>query len=195
MVNQILCIVLNIRVPLNFCVKRNDNQSPPCAIIRCTNFRQVIGIQHQRVRGFKVEGCFEFLLGKNRVGRAQLLHHAGIQPHALLQFCRKNHPFSFQFCHLRLDIPLTVDRQGICGKVTAVTSKDFIYDIPERTLAIATVPVGNHQGFLIHLSDQTQAAHLLHIVNQTLVTAEEQLQRLLPQGHALLAWDNRRHFR
>ena len=137
----------------------------------------------------------EFLFGKNRVGRAQLLHHAGIQPHALLQLCRKNHPFSFQFRHLWLHVASAIDRQGIGGNVSAVTAENLVDDIPERTLAVATVPVGNQQGFLIHLSNQTQAAHLLHIVNQALVTAEEQLQCIVPQGHALLAWNNRRHFR
>ena len=119
--------------------------------------------------------CFEFLFGKNRVGRAQLLHHAGVQPHALLQFCRKNHPLPLEFCHLRLHVASAIDGQGICGNVAAVTAQNLVDDIPERPLAVSSVTVGNQQGFLIHLSDQTQTAHLLHIVNQTLVTAEEQL--------------------
>ena len=160
-----LRIVFDVLRTLNFCVKRNHNQSSPRAVVRCTDLRKMIGIEHQSVRGFKVERCFEFLFGKNRVSGTKLFDYAGIQSHNFLQFCRNNHSFTLKFRHFRLDITFAIDSQCICWNVTTVTSKDFIYYIPECWFSVSSVTICNNHRFHIHLAHNAKSANHLHIVN------------------------------
>ena len=83
-VNEVLRVVLNIRCSLNLCVERNNDQSPPCTIIACTDFREVICVKDKRVGRLEIERGFELLLGKNRIRTAKLFYHGGVQPHAFL---------------------------------------------------------------------------------------------------------------
>ena len=193
-VDQILCIILLIVLPLNLCMKRNDNQSAPCAVIRSRHLRQVVRVQHQRMARFKGERCLELLFCKNGIGGTELFNHGGIQTHCFLQLCRNDKTFAFQFCHFRLDVTLAVDGQGIGGEIAGIAAQHLIDDIPEGRLAVLAVAIGNNHCFRVYFANQTETANHLHIVDQALVTAEEHLQSILPETATILVRNDRRHF-
>lgn len=63
-IHKMLRIVFDVLRTLNFCVKRNDNQSSPSTVVRGSNLWKMIGIEYKCMRRFKVEWCFELLFSK-----------------------------------------------------------------------------------------------------------------------------------
>ena len=59
--------------------------------------------------------------------------------------------------------------------------------VPEGGFAVAAIAIGNDERFHKHLSHGDHSGNLLHIVNQLLVTAEEQVQGILPQRFSVFA--------
>ena len=59
--------------------------------------------------------------------------------------------------------------------------------VPEGGFAVAAIAIGNNERFHKHLSHGDHSGNLLHIVNQLLVSAEEQVQGILPQRFPVFA--------
>ena len=175
-------------------MERDNDQSAPSAVIRSRHLRQVVRVQHQRMARFKGERSLELLLGENGIGRTELLYHAGVQAHTFLQLRRNDESLALQLCHFRLNVTLAVDGQGIGGDIAGITAENLIDHIPEGGLAVASVAIGNDHRFRVYLADQTETADHLHIVNKALVTAEENLQGVLPDLATFLIRHDRRHF-
>lgn len=110
---EVLGVVLDIAVSLDLCLERDNDQSAPDSGVLCAHLGQVIGIEHQRVAGNKAERVLVFLFSEYRVGRSQLLDHAGVQACAFFQLCGDHDALALGFCHFGLHIALAVHGQRI----------------------------------------------------------------------------------
>ena len=161
-------------------MKRDHDQSTPCAVIGGRHLRQGVGIQHQRVAWLKRERSLELLFCENGIGRTELFYHRCIQTHTFLQLGSNNQPLALQLCHFGLHVPLAVDGQGVSRDIAGIAAQHLVNYIPECRFAVASITISNNHRLGVYLSNQAKSADHLDIVNETLVAAEEHLQGFLP---------------
>ena len=133
------------------------------------------------MRGHVLERIFVLLLSLDLVGGTQLLHRAGVQPHAFFQFGGNDQALSLELRHFRLHVPLTANRQRVGAHHAAVVAQHPGQCVPEGGLAVRAVAVGNDEGFREHLADDGHAHDGLHIIDQFRVVAEYAADGIQPQ--------------
>lgn len=141
---------------------------------------QVVGTQHQRVTRFEGERVLVLFLCKHIIGGAELLDGGVVQTGAFLHFCCNEQTLAFDLSHFRLDVSAASNGQRVCRDVAAVKAQHTGDRIPEGGLTITAIAVGNNQRFHVNLADSSQTADHLHIVDQGLVTLENQVEAVQP---------------
>ena len=186
-IKQVLTVIFDVALAGDFRIERNDDQATPDTIIGRTDTRQVVGVQHQRVARLEGERVFILFLRKHIIGGAELLDGGIVQAGAFLHFCCNEQTLAFDLGHFRFDISAASNSQRVCGDIAAVKAQHTRDRIPEGGLTVSAIAVGNNQRFHINLADSSQTANHLHIVNQGLVTLENQVQTVQPDLLTFLA--------
>ena len=183
---QVIRVILNITAAFDLCMERNDDQSAPGTFIRCTDLRQMVCVQNNSMRRDEAKRVLELLLGIHNVSGTKLFQYRSRQAHTFLQLGCNNQTFAFEFCHFWLYVSATPNCQCICGHIAGIGSQHSADGIPEGTLAITALAIGNNQRFQIHLANSSHTDDFLNIVDQRLVMTEEQVQRILPDFFAVI---------
>ena len=121
------------------------------------------------------KGIFVLFLRRHIVRRAQLLYDGGVQASALLKLGGDQHALALGLSQFRTHIALAAHGQGIGRDIAAVGAKHMGQGVPEGGLTVAAIAIGNDERFHEHLSHGDHSGDLLHIANQLLVAAEEQV--------------------
>ena len=182
---QVVRIVLDVVFPGNPGVEGNDNQPPPGAVIVGGHFRQVVGVKDQCVGGDEMEGSLEFLLRFDGVHRTDLLHHPRIEPLAFFQFGSDDQPLPFQFCNFRFYVSPAVHGHGLGGNLAGIQPQHPGDGVPEGRFPVGPAAIGDNHLFGIDSAHCGHPHDLLHVPDQLLVLAEEQVQAFLPHVSSL----------
>lgn len=83
MLKEVFGIVLDVAFSLDDSVEQDNDEPAPCAGIVCTDLRQMICLQHQRLAGNEAERSLAFFLCEDIVRRAELLDMSN--PHGLVR--------------------------------------------------------------------------------------------------------------
>ena len=158
-----LAVVLFVAASGDPCGERYDDESPPDACIHRTDSRQMVRVQDERMARSERERVLVLLLCEDLICGAELLDQGGVQPHPFLQLSSDQQPFTLCLCQLRLDVPLTADRQGVRGDVAAVAAEDPGEDVPEGGFAVSAITVGDDQRLDVNVPDHGETDDLLHI--------------------------------
>ena len=111
----------------------------------------MIGVQHQRVAGLEGKRVFVLLLREYIIRGAELLDRRIVQTGTFLHFGSDEETLALDLGHLRLDIPPAAHSQGVGGDVAAVQPQHAGHRIPEGTLSVPAISVGNDEGLHIDL--------------------------------------------
>ena len=185
---EILAVILDVAAVGDLGIKRNDDESPSDTIIGCTDTRQVVGIEHQRVAGLEGKWILIFLLCKDIIGRAELLDGRVIKPCTFLHLCSNEKSLPLDLGHFRFDVSATTYGQGIRRNVPGVKVQHTGDGIPEGGFTIATITISDDQSFHINLADGSKPANHLDVIDELLIVLEDQIQAVQPNLHAFLVW-------
>ena len=104
-----------------------------------------------------------------------MFYDGGVQAGTLLKLGGDQHALALGLSQFRTHIALAAHSQGIGGDVTAIGAEHMGQGVPEGGFAVAAIAIGNDERFHEHLSHGDHSGDLLHIANQLLVAAEEQV--------------------
>ena len=135
----------------------------------------MVGIEHDGMAGRIGKGILILFLRRHIVRGAQLLYDGGVQAGTLLKLGGNQHALTLGLRQLRTHVPLAANGQSIGGNIAAVGAEHMSQGIPESGFTVAAIAIGNDERFHEHLSHGDHSGDLLHIVNQLLVAAEEQV--------------------
>ena len=175
-----VAVILDVARAFDLRVERDDDQPPPDARILGTDLGKMIGIKHNCMAGRIGEGVLVLFLRRHIIRGAELFYDGRVQPGAFLQLGSDQHPFSLGFSQFRAHITLAAHGQGVGGNIPAVRAQHMSQGIPEGGFSVSPVAISNDERFHEHFSHSNQTGNLLHVVNQLLVAAEEQLQGIFP---------------
>ena len=184
---KVIAVVFDVALAFDLRIKGNHDQPSPDSGVLGTHLGKVIGIEHDGMAGRIGKGIFVLFLRRHIVRGAQLLYDGGVQAGTFLKLGGDQHAFALGLRQLRAHIALAAHGQCICGDIAAIGAEHMSQGIPEGGFAVAAIAIGNDERFHEHFSHGDHSGDLLHIANQLLVAAEEQVQGILPQRFPVFA--------